>query len=335
MTNENIVSVVDKFHKEISGTYQFELKNKLKDVPDEKYDELMAAKVKKPIIAIFLSTVLGLLGAASFYLGYVKRGLFRLIFCFIIPFTLSVVFLCWLAPQKISYSKQSYEIYQSLSSDPTFRKTLDSANSSYKSFSESYNSFTNIVTQLDYNEKTTDAFSALTSVRQSVSDIHDSLSKMQIQIAEFLGYKAYFSTIYDDVTVAYPKVITESLNKNLLSICGNLDNISSLTDIDEIYTQMTAVLANLNKLAPENLDDSKENPNNSDYVYSSLKWGTAYQNYVNWRDEAITINTKIGAVVAVYGAIVLVVWIRNAITDRKEYWEYNYKIILKIINNEV
>ncbi|MDE6598139.1 MAG: TM2 domain-containing protein, partial [Clostridia bacterium] len=141
MTNEKIENIAEKFQKEISSAQLDEVKQRLDSVPDEKYSAVEAVKTKSCFLTVLLSALLGLFGAGSFYLGYYKRGIVKVVFNVLVPLALGIVFLFWLSPLHLIYSNESEEVYNTvhpvivLVTEPQQHfKTGEQTTSEYKSF---------------------------------------------------------------------------------------------------------------------------------------------------------------------------------------------------------
>ncbi len=96
-----------KFKENISQQQAAETEKKLKSVPDDRVRDIRQIKLISAKKTVALSAVFGLFGGGSFYLGQVRRGLCKVLFNVIVPFTVAIIFLFWLAPMNRQYSEQS------------------------------------------------------------------------------------------------------------------------------------------------------------------------------------------------------------------------------------
>ncbi len=107
MDNHNTKLCMKKFNDNISRQQAAEIEKRLKSVSDDHIDDIRQIELKSAKRTVAFSAVFGLFGGGSFYLGQVKRGLCKILFNVIVPFTVAIIFLFWLAPMNRQYSEQS------------------------------------------------------------------------------------------------------------------------------------------------------------------------------------------------------------------------------------
>lgn len=118
MDNDNARLCLEKFERDISPQQAKEIKEQLKSVPDERAQSLRGLKTKSAEKTVMLSSIFGLFGGGSFYLGQLKRGLCKVLFNVIVPFAVAMIFLFWLAPTNRMYAEQG-SLYSSFSTSKT------------------------------------------------------------------------------------------------------------------------------------------------------------------------------------------------------------------------
>ncbi|MDE6868514.1 MAG: TM2 domain-containing protein, partial [Clostridia bacterium] len=112
-------------------------------VSAEKAEKVKSEKLKSSCLAVVLSAFFGLFGAGSFYLGYWKRGICKILFNVVLPVALGMVFLYWLAPAYNAYSIAADE-----TSEMVAYKTL---NAYYTDYSNAYNGIMTLFGCVDEN----------------------------------------------------------------------------------------------------------------------------------------------------------------------------------------
>lgn len=118
MNNNNAKVCLKKLGGNLSPQQSKELEAKLKTVPDASVEKIRSIKTKSVQTTVILSSIFGLFGGGSFYLGQIKRGLCKVLFNVIIPFAVAMIFLFWLAPANRMYSEQG-TIYSNFSNCKT------------------------------------------------------------------------------------------------------------------------------------------------------------------------------------------------------------------------
>ncbi len=137
MTVEKTKLLVEKFGADISEEQSNELEKSLGNVPEESYERISNVKTKSVKTTVILSSLLGLFGAGSFYLGLIKRGVVKVVCNVLVPLILCSVFLIWLSPMHLKYSAQAYAVSDYELEYGTSQ--LDSAVKAYDSSNDSNN----------------------------------------------------------------------------------------------------------------------------------------------------------------------------------------------------
>ncbi len=209
MNNEKIDFVVKKYSDAITETQKNDLRQQLETVSDEKFNAVNSLKIKSPYITVFLSLIFGLFGAGSFYLGYIKRGICKIIFNVIVPLSLGLVFLYWLAPLNASYSNQSYKLYNTISA---VQNTIVNPASEY---STQYNEYSSFVDELDktrlnvYVEPATDISD---DIAENYTDTYNYLR------LQFNDYINKFSELFADWSDADINLLLTEINAELANV---------------------------------------------------------------------------------------------------------------------
>lgn len=112
MNKEHLNRSLKKFKGNITEEQEQELVKKLSVVSDDKAEQLRNVKIKSVKCTVRLSSVLGLFGGGSFYLGQIKRGIAKCIFNVIVPLAVSLIFLFGLAPINHQYYNEGVEFQQ-------------------------------------------------------------------------------------------------------------------------------------------------------------------------------------------------------------------------------
>lgn len=103
MNSKNVQSCMRRFKGEIPKSKEGELRKNLENLSDDNAPYLLNLEIKSSRRTVFLSSVLGFLGAGSFYLGRIRRGLIKVLCFLLLPVLIGAFFLGWLAPKYNTY----------------------------------------------------------------------------------------------------------------------------------------------------------------------------------------------------------------------------------------
>ena len=80
MKEEKVSAVISAIQRRVPSEKLVVIKNKLADVSDEKFDDVMSLSLKSPTTVLLLSIFLGGLGVDRFVVGDVGLGIAKLLF---------------------------------------------------------------------------------------------------------------------------------------------------------------------------------------------------------------------------------------------------------------
>ena len=98
MTDNNVADLKNYVKSNVSKKQFAELEQGLESADSAKAEKIKTAKLKEPSVTTVLSSVFGLFGGGSFYLGQIKRGIIKVIFNVVVP----VLVICLFLVQKVN-----------------------------------------------------------------------------------------------------------------------------------------------------------------------------------------------------------------------------------------
>ncbi|MDE7264665.1 MAG: TM2 domain-containing protein, partial [Clostridia bacterium] len=210
-------------------------------VSAEKAEAVKNAKLKSSCLAVVLSAFLGLFGAGSFYLGYWKRGICKILFNVVLPVALGIVFLFWLAP-----TYNAYHITADETSDMVAYKTL---NAYYVGYSDAYNDVMNLFGNIDDNNHTLkNVYEYVTEEEDLQTDLVDAAETFASVLTNgFLQNVKSLRALGEIVSEEDYKSIKESsLSSEIIETLDILTDTAQINNV--IYTVENLTVLSIDKL---------------------------------------------------------------------------------------
>lgn len=269
MDSKNLQTCMHICKGEVTKENAEEIQNKLKTAPDEKVNDFKTLKLKKTSSVALFSSVLGLFGGGSFYLGQYKRAVCKIIFNILVPVITIAIFLVWLGPVNYKYNREAQRYIEfSVSTtadlaDFNYEYNIESETSA--SPSDAGNDANNKLYDIDFTaniNKSSQMFSsALQTVEDEIADISKELKNIEKESVDknFIKRISAINEAYADFdsgvsingaigVVSYMELLT--LLKDSLNMPGGADLLEKLNGAlkEDVVARDNAVSDNIKYL---------------------------------------------------------------------------------------
>lgn len=334
MNNENTRLCSEKFKGDISPKQADKLEEKLQSVSDERVKQIQETATKSVGKTVLLSAIFGLFGGGSFYLGQIKRGVCKVVFNVIVPFTLGMIFLFWLAPMYKNYGDQCQHYL-----DFSICKTESLSDFRYE-YSLSGNTDTtsdddNVLYDRGLTENISRAASVFNSALDLVKKGSTELTDTPIfEKAIYLVCSDTAGTLLQYYTDEQPDGQAESALLNYMEETpkGKADEELGITEALRKYYDLSR------DIASKSSGDGLKNQTSLEKIGQNLNDMSAAIKDLNTRtkDKMFGWQTTSGILYALFSTllgidltVIAVYWVFEVFRDREKCFDYNFNLICK------